>query len=173
VLALGALWALGVGGGFAALGRYGSAPGPSAPAPGEWPAATRARRAPGRLALVVLLHPKCPCSRATLTELREIVGKTRAPFELTVFFVRPAGVPEGWEKTDLWRDAATLPGALVLADEGGLEAARFGAATSGEVLLYDGKGLRLFAGGITSARGHAGTSVGEQAVAALLAGERS
>jgi hypothetical protein len=54
-------------------------------------------------------------------------------------------------------------------DDAGVEAARFGAATSGTVLLYDGSGHLLFNGGITESRGHEGFSAGREMLAHLLA----
>jgi hypothetical protein len=60
----------------------------------------------------------------------------------------------------LYLDAhATQPG-----DGGGVEARRFRVATSGHVLLYDVRGLLIFSGGITAARGHRGDSYGRAAV---------
>jgi hypothetical protein len=173
LLAFGAAWVAGIGAGSIALWRYESAPGTSGESPVTWPSGTALRRAADRPTLVAVLHPKCPCSRATLAELREIVGHSRGEADVIVLFTRPAGVPEGWERTDLWNDAATLPGTTVRADPDGLEARRFGATTSGHVALYDARGRRVFAGGITSARGHAGTSVGERAVEALLSDTRA
>jgi hypothetical protein len=49
-------------------------------------------------------------------------------------------------------------------DEGGAEARRFGAATSGQALLYDAAGRLVFSGGITPARGHSGDSAGRDAI---------
>ena len=49
---------------------------------------------------------------------------------------------------------------------------RFGAETSGYVLLYDTHGKLLFKGGITGSRGHAGDNAGESAIVALLEGEK-
>jgi hypothetical protein len=87
-----------------------------------------------------------------------------------VLFYRPGASPQNWEKTDLWWRAAALPGAHVQADEDGVLARRFGATTSGHVLLYRPDGRRLFSGGITNARGHAGASVGTRAILSLLSG---
>lgn len=53
-------------------------------------------------------------------------------------------------------------------DVGGVETARFGAQVSGTVLLYHADGRRLYAGGVTMARGHDGHNAGIQAVADLL-----
>ncbi len=55
-----------------------------------------------------------------------------------------------------------------MADLAGREAALFSVSTSGTTVLYDAGGARLFAGGITSARGHEGNSFGQQRLVALL-----
>jgi hypothetical protein len=80
----------------------------------------------------------------------------------------PARVADGWEQTDLWRTAAALPGVTVVRDVDGRAAREFGAATSGQTLLYDTDGVLLFSGGITAARAHAGDSLGRQSLVALL-----
>jgi hypothetical protein len=59
----------------------------------------------------------------------------------------------------------------VLGDLNGALARRFGAETSGYVLLYDAGGRLLFRGGITAGRGHAGDNAGMSAVVALVRGE--
>src|SRR5438874_1239265 len=53
-------------------------------------------------------------------------------------------------------------------DSDGLESGRFGAETSGFVVLYDGQGKLLFRGGITAGRWHAGDNAGEDAILAAL-----
>ena len=50
----------------------------------------------------------------------------------------------------------------VEADEGGVEAKRFGARTSGHVLVYSAAGELTFQGGITAGRGHEGANAGQQ-----------
>jgi hypothetical protein len=55
-----------------------------------------------------------------------------------------------------------------LEDPDGEEARRFGASTSGQTLLYSGKGRLLFNGGITASRGHIGPNDGWDAVVSLL-----
>jgi hypothetical protein len=58
----------------------------------------------------------------------------------------------------------------VAPDRNGVEARRFGAGTSGHVVIYGGDGRLLFSGGITGARGHVGDNVGlERAIASLRA----
>jgi len=94
--------------------------------------------------------------------------RCEAKVAATVLFVKPEGFDEGWEHTDLWQEAARIPGVSVVSDEGG-EAARFGAFTSGQALLYDSNGNLLFSGGITSARGHEGDNNGVNAIQSLVA----
>jgi hypothetical protein len=87
-----------------------------------------------------------------------------------VLVVRPPDAPDGWEQTDLWRSAADIPGVDVVRDDDGAEMGRFGALTSGQVVLYDPSGRLLFAGGITASRGHEGGNAGRDAIVALVTG---
>jgi hypothetical protein len=56
----------------------------------------------------------------------------------------------------------------VVRDDDGRHAKQFGAATSGQTLLYDQDGALVFSGGITGARAHAGDNLGRQSLVALL-----
>lgn len=85
-----------------------------------------------------------------------------------VIFQRPAGTPPGWEKTDLWRSASLIDGVTPIVDEGGRQAERFGATTSGQTYLFDADGALLFSGGITPSRAHQGNSVGRERIIALV-----
>ena len=101
----------------------------------------------------MLVHPQCTCSRASLAELAELLARARPRPRTFVLFIKPAGFADGWEHTDLWQTASGLPDVTVIRDDEGREAARFGAATSGQTFLYDARGTLLFSGGITAARG--------------------
>jgi hypothetical protein len=85
---------------------------------------------------------------------------------------KPEGFANGWVQTDLWRTAASIPGVTLVRDDDGREARRFGTATSGQTLLYDGDGALRFSGGITGSRAHAGDNAGRQSLVALLSGEQ-
>jgi hypothetical protein len=159
---------VGIVAGFARLVEYSTTPGGSGPAAARWPAGSALVPAPDRATLVLLAHPHCPCTGATVDELERFLARCRGLVTVHVLFYRPGTSPGGWEKTDLWRRATALPGARVHCDEGGVEARAFGATTSGHVLLYRPDGRRLFSGGITNARGHAGASVGTDALDSLL-----
>jgi hypothetical protein len=85
-----------------------------------------------------------------------------------VLFGSPSGATADWHETTSWEIAAAIPDVTVIEDADGEEAGRFGAATSGQTLLYDAAGQLQFSGGITDARGHAGDNVGRAAIVALL-----
>jgi hypothetical protein len=123
--------------------------------------------------LFVLIHPRCPCSRATIAELARLMTDCGGKLVATVLVVRPAGMPEGWEHTGLWSSAAAISGVTVRADADGEVARRFGAATSGQALLYAADGRLLFSGGITESRGHEGDNAGRSAITALVRGART
>jgi hypothetical protein len=85
-----------------------------------------------------------------------------------VLFLKPTGFSDDWEKTDLWQSAASIPGVYAVADDGGVEASRFHAATSGQTILYDKDGHLIFSGGITASRGHSGDNAGRSAIVSLV-----
>ena len=116
----------------------------------------------------MLVHPQCVCSRASLTELAEILARADTRPKTYVLFLKPRGFADGWEKTDTWRAAAALPDVTVVRDDEGATAARFGAVTSGQTFLYDAGGRLVFSGGITGSRGHAGDNAGRASVVAIL-----
>jgi hypothetical protein len=98
----------------------------------------------------------------------------RLPGSLSVhvLFYQPRNAPAGWTKSDLGEIAAAIPGVTASWDDSGLEATRFGAATSGHVVLYGALGRLLFSGGITASRGHSGDNAGRDAiVSAISTGE--
>ena len=77
---------------------------------------------------------------ATLGDLAQIMADSTGKLKTVVLFVRPTGTPVGWEKTDLWESAASIPGVSVFSDDGGVEVQRFGAETSGQAILYSTDG---------------------------------
>ena len=88
-----------------------------------------------------------------------------------VWFLRPEHTSEAWTNTGLWHAAAAIPGVNVHEDFAGLEARRFQARTSGQVLLYSVDGQLLFQGGITESRGHSGDNAGRSAITAIVFGQ--
>jgi hypothetical protein len=168
LLAAGALWLFMISTGIGVLWDYESTPGVAAAAPDRWPDDSRIKRAPDRATLIMLAHPHCPCTRASVGELSRLMTQAQGRVKAYVLFVKPPNFADGWEQTDLLASAAAIPGVSVVRDDEGVEASRFHAATSGQTMLYDTGGKLLFSGGITSARGHAGDNAGRTAIVSLL-----
>ncbi len=164
----GILWLGAVGVGLWIMVQYENTPGlPGTPGV-SWPTTSQILRTPGHPTLVMLVHPHCPCTRASIGELAVLMAHVPEPLDAYVLFLTPAGVTDSWEKTDLWYSAAAIPGVHVLRDEEGIEARRFQAATSGQAVLYDAAGRLLFTGGITGSRGHFGDNAGRSAILSFL-----
>ncbi len=165
-----AIWLAAVAFGVRAASEYDAQPGAPADPPSSWPRASALPRRPDVPTLVAFVHPRCPCSRATLAELNVVMNRMRGRVTADVVFMRPSGVPANWTRTGSWRRAHEIPGATVLADTDGIEAQRFQARTSGQIVLYDRDGRLVFDGGITASRGHEGDNAGRRELLALLAG---
>ncbi len=161
-------WLLSVAGSLLALTAYDTAPGIAATAPRTWPADSRLAHDDGRATLLLVLHPHCPCSRASVEELAEMLPAVAGRARVHVLVVAPAGTAPGWSDGDLADRVASLPGVEATIDAGGVEAARFGAVTSGQTYVFDAAGTMRFSGGITPARGHRGDRAGRDAVVAAL-----
>lgn len=154
------VWASTVVAALQAIRRFESTPGLAADAHVMWPAASGVARASDASTLVMLIHPHCSCSRASIKELGEIIDKSPRSMQTWVLVYRPSDAKAGWEDTDVYRAAHLLRRAHVRIDVDGAEAKRFGGFTSGQTFLYDRDGQLRFTGGVTSLRGHAGMNRG-------------
>ena len=166
-----AVWVVAVGAGFTALTAYKLRPGDQGEVPSAWPADVSIARRDGVPALVMNLHPRCVCSRASLAELNVLRSRFVGELDIHLIFARPEGVAKGWEDTDTWRTAGEIGGAMRRLDEQGGLAERFGAKTSGHVVLFDGAGRVVYSGGLTGGRGHEGDNAGLDRALTALRGE--
>jgi hypothetical protein len=162
------VWLAVVVAGTIQLARYSNRPGNDNPAPVAWPANSQIPFDARRSTLVMFVHPHCPCTRASLGELEVLVAQVQGLVSAHVVVLKAVGTAANWEKTDLWRSAASIPGVTVYVDDAGVEARRFHAETSGQTLLYDRSGALQFQGGITLSRGHAGDNPGRSTLRDLL-----
>jgi len=131
------LWSLLVAAGVVEIVRYDTTPYDPSPAPAVWPRESEIRAAPYGTTVVMFVHPRCPCTEASKSELAAI-EQTAPP---TTRFI-------------------------VTSDRE--EARRFGAKTSGDVVVYDMTGTRRFSGGITGYQGHVGHNVGHTMVDMII-----
>ena len=139
-----------------------------------WPADTNLVTAPNRPTILFFVHPKCPCTRASLSELERIwvlrEAMTISPPQLIVVATVPSNATSDWLTSRTLERANKLSDSKLVIDTEGREAQRFGAMTSGTVMWFDDVGRRLFAGGITAGRGHEGDNAGRKSIEDLLRG---
>ena len=152
------VWVATIAAAYQALRRFESTPGRAAIAPVTWPSSSRIARA-SDWTLVMLIHPHCSCSRASVRELQAVI-ESAPSIRSTVLVYRPTGFARGWERTEVFDAATHLRRTRVILDDDGREAKLFGGFTSGQTFLYDRDGRLRFAGGITLLRGHAGINRG-------------
>ena len=165
------VWVIALLAGFAGLERYASAAGEGrAPASGVAKAFTSYRRANRALA-VMAIHPRCPCTQASVAELADFIARAGTACDALIVHVVPEGADVDWPLAN----TRILGGreVPVIADPEGKLAAMLGAETSGHVVLIDAAGQVRFHGGITRARGHRGRATGQDAMLAALSRQRS
>lgn len=166
--AIGVVWLIGVAAGMRTMLNYENTPGAAGDPPRNWPTQSRIPRTPELPTIVVVGHPKCPCTRATIGELALLMARLRNQVTAVVVLVRPHGTPDDWDDTDLRRRAAEIPGVTVMSDLDEVEADRFAAQASGQTMLYDAGGKLRFSGGITASRGHSGDNAGRSSIVSLV-----
>jgi hypothetical protein len=153
--------------------RYELTPGEAGATPRTWPEASHLERKPGLPTLVMMAHPECPCTRASIAELGALLAEYPGQLAAHILFYQPEEDPLFGTKSAAWQSAKAIPGVQISADKEGSEAARFGGETSGDVVLFDPAGRVVFHGGITAARGHLGPNPGVRALQGHLAGASS
>jgi hypothetical protein len=168
VAAFSALWIVLVGVGAYQCYAFETTPGLTGLAPASWPADSALVRSTATATLVMFALADCSCTEATLVEVSGVLAELSGPPTTVVLFTGKADP----RTSANWRAAARIPGATVRRDDGS-EARRFGARTSGQVLVYDEHGVLRFSGGLTGSRGHVGDNVGRSAVLAALQGRDS
>lgn len=164
---LSALWLLLIGFGFVVLLAYQTQEGEYLPSPQSWPDTSSLQRSKTGNTALLFLHPKCPCSTASLHKFAKLLshhGDTLA----YVLFIYPEGTDSSWQNTRLTEQAQKIANLTIVKDQSDHEMSLFKAATSGLVLNYDHSGNLTFAGGITPGRGHEGDSQGADELDEIL-----
>src|SRR5207248_3929925 len=116
--AVAGLWLLAVALGMVALWNYTQRPGTSGTPPHVWPKSSSIHATPGQFRLIAVIHPHCPCSRATIGELAVIMAHSAGRVSASAIFVGSPDSDSDWIHTDLWRKAAAIPGVHSLKDNG-------------------------------------------------------
>ncbi|MEW4453008.1 hypothetical protein AB1L30_10050 [Bremerella sp. JC817] len=136
--------------------------------PQHWPIDSDLPRSADRPTLLFFMHPRCPCTSASVHELaRMLTGSGLSEIQcpdLVVVAFGPDQPSAEWTESATLRQADELPRSKVFWDVDGVVSAQFGASTSGAVRLYGRDGKLLFSGGVTASRGHEGDNRGCEAL---------
>lgn len=165
---LGVVWGIAVGFGFSKLYNYEYKSGTANYIAKQWPSKSVIQPHKNFYQLVMVVHPQCPCTRATIGELELIMAQAHGKVEAYVLFIKPKGYGQQWVKTDLYRTVCRIPGVHAIIDDEGQEVRLFGGTISGQTFLYDPHGQLVFTGGITASRGHSGDNIGRSTIVALI-----
>ena len=125
--------------------------------------------------LVIFIHPKCPCSKASLNELNRLLSQYPDFFNSQAVFVKvdtnkEANSDDSLEQRSLWQKAKKISKLNTLVDGGGKEAKLFSVKSSGRVLIYNQDSKLIFAGGLTAARGMEGDNIGKKRIISYIKG---
>lgn len=120
--------------------------------------------------LVLFIHPRCQCTKASAHELGHLEQKVKSAFNVRVVAYYPENESKEWADTALLDSLRALPRTLVIYDQGGKLSYSLGARSSGYTMLFNSKGQLQFRGGLTESRGHIGESQGGRSIAALIEG---
>ncbi len=165
-------WASVLAVGMTMLHAHGARPGDPGSRRGRWPIDSTISRVADWPIILVFLDPRCPCARATIAELEIILASSGNQAMTRIVLVGSPEQGAAWVDDGTWANLVKLPGVELLRDDQGLEAKRFGVATSGQVLVFHHDGELVFQGGITPSRGHQGANYGREAVIGLILGEK-
>lgn len=168
-----AAWGLVLILGFAWMEAFEATPGERGKGAEVWPRDSRLSLNADRLTLVMVLHPWCACSRASVGELERFVARHQSQLAIHFVMTHPdpgLNSPEAdSDRSSLRALTRRIPGAFCHEDPQGVETGKFGARTSGETFVYAPEGQLLFHGGMTSRRGQMGPSPGLDALERLVA----
>lgn len=158
--------------GYTWLFRYSFVAGEASTAPGSVPHSLASSNSSSRWQVFLALHPRCPCSTATVRELAKILTRATDVSVVTVLMYKPSNEPDSWLEGRLLDECRRM-NCRVRSDPEGSYARVLGAVTSGDVVVYDASGKLRYHGGITGSRGHEGDNLGQQSVIDLLRGRNA
>jgi hypothetical protein len=121
----------------------------------------------------MLVHPRCPCTGASLDELQGVLDRCGRSVEVDLLIYRPSGHDgPAWDGTALLRGHPALDrhNVSLTVDLDGIQARRLGLTTSGHLLAFDSDGNVRFSGGLTALRGHSLAGAGVESVTSIIEG---
>jgi hypothetical protein len=102
-LTVGIAWLATIVTGTYLLLAYANAPGEAGSPPEAWPQSSQVPHDKNRPTLVMFMHPHCPCSRASIGELAEVMAHCQGRVSASVLFLRPTEMATDWVLSDTWR----------------------------------------------------------------------
>jgi hypothetical protein len=152
-----ATWLVAVLCGFVVVGNHAARAGDSADPGFDWPESSNLVRSKLHPTIVMVVHPHCPCTRASVAALERLLARSRRQADVTAFIFNPSKPAADWtDDSDTVARLRAMKTVRTVVDVDGRLARLFDAKTSGQVLIYGAGGKLRFAGGITSGRGHEG-----------------
>ena len=134
------VWFVSVGTGLAWLMAYDNTPGTPPTRPRAGPLSSALARDAAGPTLVMLAHPRCDCTRASLGELAELLARAPQRPRTFVVFIRPGGVAAAGRRPARAIRRRGSPASPWFATTTATRRDRFGVWTSGQTLLYDRDG---------------------------------
>jgi len=155
--------------GFTLLQNYAATAGASRPPGHDAAALVAAHRRPQHALIAMAVHPLCPCTNASLSELGDLLARSLGKCDAVILEYRPLTPQNDWPASPSTRELGGVK-VPVLIDHGGKMATALGAQTSGHAVFIDASGVIRFHGGLTVARGHRGRAPTQDAILAVLEG---
>lgn len=160
---------------FFALISYGNTAGPSDPPPPtdsvKQLTGTSGSNTSSAWELVMAIHPKCPCTVASVNELQHLLDQFGDQLNCRFLVYHPAETNSDWINDGITPRLSQIPHASVEPDQEGKAALALGMKTSGAVVLFDSQSRPRFHGGITVSRNHEGDNLGVRSISMLLQGK--
>ncbi len=123
---------------------------------------------PGKLHVVMALHPKCPCTKTSLEVLGRLLAIDSDSTYCSFLVSLPSDQSVSWIDTPITKLAMSLPNASLAVDVEAKRAHQLGLMNSGSVILVQSDGSVTFRGGITSGRTCSDESPGSVNAASLI-----
>ena len=118
----------------------------------------------GRFHLMMAIHPMCPCSNASATELQRLLAHSTEKIRCTILAYTTAQTGTKWLQSQLIARFQSTPSTTVVSDVDGRIASQYRMAYSGATVLIRPDGTMAYWGGITPSRGHEGDNFGVDSI---------
>ena len=103
--------------GMTTLWNHEARPGIPAAAPTSWPRDSALSKQPSKAAMLVWIHPHCPCSWATIRELERLLVHVSDDTDCQIILTRPAECGSDFVESDLTRAIRKIRGVSVVVDD--------------------------------------------------------